>query len=204
MTIDIDILDTQHSDLDDVFRHHAFQALWTSGAMQVDEVLLTSPSGPESSQRTLDALVERGMAVVEGDELVGIDGLSTRPTRHRMRLRGHDLFTWCAADAVGIPAALAEDADVATACPHCSAQVTVTIRTGAVVADPNIVLWLPTGSCSHVVTQFCPDVNFFCNSDHLDKWRSQADHPQGERLTLDGAADLGRRWWGYLKRESRS
>lgn len=49
-----------------------------------------------------------------------------------------------------------------------------------------------------VVTQFCPDVNFFCNRDHLATWRAQAGNPEGETLDADGAAELGRQWWGYL------
>jgi hypothetical protein len=198
MTINIDVLDTQNSGLDDSFRRHAFNRLRQSGPAATAEVVATSPRGAESAQRTLDALVERGMAIVSNGRLVAIDGLSLQPTKHRMRLGEDEFFTWCAADAVGIPAALAEHAEVVTACPHCSAEIVVTLRGGQPRTDSGFILWLPTASCSHVFTQFCPDVNFFCNRDHLDKWRAEAGNPEGEMLDADGAAELGRQWWAYL------
>lgn len=198
MTIDIDVLDTQHSNLDDSFRRHAFERLRASGPIPVSDVVATSPRGQESAQESLDEMLERGMAIVEGGELVAIDGLSTRPTQHRMRLSADALFTWCAADAVGIPAALAEDGEIMTTCPHCSAQIHVGIHAGVPNANDDLVLWVPTASCSHVVTQFCPDVNLFCNRDHLEAWRSQAGDPAGEILNTEGAAELGRQWWAHL------
>jgi hypothetical protein len=115
-----------------------------------------------------------------------------------MSLSGSWLFTWCAADAVGIPAALGSDAEVETICPHCSAEIAITIRAGVPRADEKLVLWLPTFSCSHVVTQFCPDVNFFCNREHLEAWRSQRGEPEGRSLDAYEAAQLGRQWWAYL------
>lgn len=201
MTIDIDVLDTQHGGLDDRFRRHAFEELRRLGAVALNQLLAGSPSGPESSRATLDTLMERGMAIVDDDELVAIDGLSVRPTQHRMRLGADVLFTWCAADAIGIPAALGEDALVFTACPNCSTEIVVPIDAGVPDADEAIVLWMPTASCSHVVTQFCPDVNFFCNRDHLTVWRSHAGDAEGYTLTAREAAELGRKWWAYLTKE---
>lgn len=198
MIINIDVLDTQHSNLDNDFRRHAFERLREGDAVAAAEVVAASPKGQMSAQGTLDEMVERGMVLVEGDELVAIDGLSTRPTKHRMRLGDDALFTWCAADAIGIPAALGEDGEVVTACPHCSAEIVVSIDAGVPEANEDLVLWLPTASCSHVVTQFCPDVNFFCDRAHLDSWRSQAGEPVGETLSADEAAELGRQWWSYL------
>lgn len=199
MTIDIDVLDTQHSDLDDAFRRHAFERLRETGVAGVTELVATSPRGADSARSTLDDMVQRGMAILEGDDLVAIDGLSIRPTRHRMRLGDDELFTWCAADAIGIPAALDEHGEVVTACPHCAAEIVVSIRSGEPQTDADLVLWLPTASCSHVVTQFCPDVNLFCDREHLAAWRSEAGEPEGETLDVQGAAELGRRWWAYLE-----
>ncbi|MDQ3620099.1 MAG: alkylmercury lyase family protein [Actinomycetota bacterium] len=198
MPINIDVLDTQHSGLDDAFRRHAFEQLRCSGPVAASDLVASSPSGAEAARRTLDELVERGMAIVEHDKLVAIDGLSLRPTQHRMRIGDDALFTWCAADAIGIPAALSEVGEVITACPHCSAEIVVPIQAGLPQANEDLVLWLPTANCSQVVTQFCPDVNLFCNHDHLDAWRSLAGDPEGETLSADEAAELGRQWWAYL------
>jgi alkylmercury lyase len=170
----------------------------------MSDLVRSSPSGASSAQGTLDVLVERGMAILDGATLVAIDGLSVRPTPHRLTLGGAEFFTWCAADAIGIPAALEEDSQVATSCPHCSAAISLSIRGGVPTSGGDLVLWLPTSSCTHVVTQFCPDVNFFCNREHLDAWRAGIGEPVGEVLSAEAAAQLGRQWWAYLRPQTES
>lgn len=64
------------------------------------------------------------------------------------------------------------DAEVATSCPRWSAEIVASLPAGGPRRNDALVLWLPTASCSHVVTQFSPGVNFFCNHDHLHAWRS--------------------------------
>lgn len=199
MTVEIDPLSTQHfQELDARFRAHAFDLLRRGGTVKMREAVATSPSGPDSAKVTLDKLVASGMAEVQGEDLVGIDGLSIRPTQHRMELDGRELYTWCAADAVGIPAALEEDAQVTTVCPHCQSDITVSVRQGVPEGDKDIVLWLATSGCSHVMSQFCAEVNFFCSSDHLEHWRSAHDAGGGRVLSLDETAELGRQWSAYL------
>ena len=107
-------------------------------------------------------------------------------------LEGQALFTWCAVDAVGVPAALARNATVLTICPYCSNQIAITPPRRARAA-PGRGLWLPPASCSHLVTQFCPEVNFFLLRSHLEAWRSQRDRGQGRVLSVKEAAELGRR-----------
>jgi hypothetical protein len=57
------------------------------------------------------------------------------------------------------------------------------------------VLWLPREPCTNVREQFCPDTNLFCDHHHLDHWRDQAGHPDGDVLTVPEAAAIGRYWW---------
>ena len=196
---EIDPLSTQHSQgLDARFRAHAFYLLRRGVAVPVSDAIATSPSGANSAKATLDSLVASGMAEVHGEDLVGIDGLTIRPTLHRMELSGQALFTWCAADAVGIPAALEEDAQVTTVCPQCDSDIRVSARRGVPDGDENVVLWLPTSGCSHVMSQFCPEVNLFCSRDHLKQWRASRNADEGRVLSLDATADLGGQWWAYL------
>lgn len=190
MTIEFDPLQTQHSDLDDFFRRRAFQLLRRGVAVAAVEVVAASPSGTVTARRTLDALLQRGMAELENGELIGIDGLSLRSTQHRMNLGGEELFTWCATDAVGIPAALDENADVTTTCPHCSSEIALAVRGGKADGPEDVVLWVPTSSCSHVVSQFCPEVNFFCSRAQLDEWRPQQERGEGRVLGLLEVAEL--------------
>jgi alkylmercury lyase len=112
MTIEFDPLETQHSDLDDSFRRQAFRVLCTGVAVAATELVAGSPSGADTARRTLDVLLQLGMAELDGGELVAIDGLSIGSTQHRMNLSGQELFTWCATDAIGIPTALDENAVV--------------------------------------------------------------------------------------------
>lgn len=205
MTIEIDPLETQRGDLDDGFRRHAFALLRKGEGVPVTEVCSTSPDR-ERAYRSIESLIERGMAQVESGVLVGVDGLSLRPTRHRMRLGRHDLYTWCAADAVGIPAALEEDARVETSCLQCGVSITVEGEAGRPRVDGELVLWLPTNECSHLISQFCPDVSFFCDASHVEAWLAERPGSPGEKLSVDQVAELSREWWAYLtatEKESR-
>ncbi|PKM77390.1 MAG: hypothetical protein CVU90_07130 [Firmicutes bacterium HGW-Firmicutes-15] len=38
------------------------------------------------------------------------------PTEHELCINEHDLFTWCAIDAIGIPSALRVDAKIGSKC----------------------------------------------------------------------------------------
>lgn len=98
MTIEFDPLETQHSDLDDSFRRHAFQLLRKGLAAAAKELVAGSPSGTDTPRRMLDALLQRGMAELDGGELVPIDGLCIRSTQHRMNLGGEESLTLCETD----------------------------------------------------------------------------------------------------------
>lgn len=82
----------------------------------------------------LDRLIRRGLVVVDqgSGRVVGSWGLSSAPTEHRLRIRGRELYTWCAVDAVGVPAGLGEDATVTSHCSHCGAPVSITMIAGQV------------------------------------------------------------------------
>lgn len=96
MTIEIESLETQHSDLDDVFRRHAFERLReVRKPVRTSEAVASSPNGAASAQQRLDMLVERGMAILQEEKPRRDRRLSVQPTPHRMSLGGDDLFTWC-------------------------------------------------------------------------------------------------------------
>jgi hypothetical protein len=59
--------------------------------------------------------------------LVGIHGVTLRPTRHRFMHDGRNQHTLCAYDSIGIPAALRLDATAHTNCPSCGASLAVDI-----------------------------------------------------------------------------
>lgn len=105
------------------------------------------------------------------------------------------MHTWCALDAVGIPAALELDATARTECGSCGTPITVELIRGVPADDRELVLWLPTGPCDNVREQFCPTAHLFCDRGHLDAWHQRTGKPTGDVLSVEGAADLGRQAW---------
>ena len=124
--------------------------------------------------------------------VVGAHGLTLVPTRHTMNVGGAELHTWCALDAIGIPASADNDAQVTTSCGWCEQPIAVAMLGGEPADEGSIVLWLPTGPCDNLRQQFCPNANLFCSREHLERWRAQAEHPDGRVLTVSETAELGR------------
>jgi alkylmercury lyase len=144
---------------------------------------------------TVDALVVAGRLEVDDDaRLVGVHGLVARPTAHRIEHDGGVVHTWCALDAIGIPAALAIDAVAATTCPTCGRSLRIELHAGVPVrdvADPR--LWLAGGPCTHLVRDFCRYTNLYCNQEHLAA-RIPKGSP-GRAVTVAEVAALGRQSW---------
>ena len=90
----------------------------------------------------LTALETQGLIVRNADGVVGIYGLSLVTTPHNLNLDGQPLFTWCALDAVGIPAGLMADAVVQAQCFHCQQDLTIRFRSGQVTAMSTANLWI--------------------------------------------------------------
>lgn len=78
-------------------------------------------------------LVQRGIMVLdEKGDVVGSHGLSLVPTQHRLNINGRNLFTWCAADAVGIPAALGADTKIFSKCFQCHEPLKIEMVNGEI------------------------------------------------------------------------
>lgn len=124
----------------------AFNAIL--GGYAIDPAGLASSTGlgPEIVSTVLSGLEARGLVVVEpsSNEVVGSWGLSLVPTNHRLRIRGRELYTWCAIDAVGIPAGLEEDGAVTSDCHQCGQPVSIKIVAGQVssVEPEGVHVWL--------------------------------------------------------------
>ena len=126
--------------------------------------------------------------------VIAVHGLARRPTRHRIEHHGGVVHTWCALDAIGIPAALAINARAVTRCPTCGAELTVTLTRGEPGPLPEVVLWYPEARCGHLVDDFCTGANLFCSLDHLQHWVGNPDSG-GTVMTIDEVAAAGRDIW---------
>jgi hypothetical protein len=185
------LLDDGLSDLAREVATAGFAALWVGRAVRPEELV---PRRRRRVRRVTAELVERGRAEVDDDgRVVGIHGLTLRPTRHGFLHAGRLHQTWCAYDSIGIPAALGVDAEVRTTCPSCGLPLGVAIRRGQ--PEPcDAALWLPRAEVGHLITEFCAVSDLYCSRRHLSE-RIDVARQSGEVLDVAGAAELGREAW---------
>jgi len=171
-----------------------FAALWAGRAARPEELVRRRP---RRVRRVTAELVERGRAEVDEDgRVVGIHGLTLRSTRHGFVHAGRLHQTWCAYDSIGIPAALAVDAEVRTTCPSCGRPLRLAIRRGQ--PEPSdAALWLPRAEVRHLMTDFCAVSDLFCTRRHLGD-RIDAARLTGDVLDVPAAAELGREAWADI------
>jgi alkylmercury lyase len=179
-------------------RRAAFRTLATSGRqVTIEEAAAIAGLDAETALEAAELIASVGMAEIDEGTIVGMDGLTTRPTKHRMLLDGVSIWTWCAYDIVGIAAALRADAVGETACGWCGKGIEIIVRAGVPAPNPAIG-WLPRVDCSNVRAEFCPSALLFCSREHLDAWRSQTHADAGEPMTVAGLAEQGRIGWREL------
>jgi alkylmercury lyase len=164
-----------------------FVALWRGERVMVAE-LCDDPA-------VIDAQLRAGRVEVDDAGVVlGVHGLTARATRHRIERGNSIVQTWCALDAIGIPAALAIDATAATSCPTCGTELKVVLRGGEPVDTADALrLWLPEGLCEHLVEDFCNHANLYCSADHLTA--NAPNKAPGRVLTVAEAVAIGRHTW---------
>ncbi len=190
---------------DDVLavRRVAFSALRDGERLRPEQLSLRTGLDRDAVNAALRWLHDAGL--VERDDegcVIGIAGLTLASTTHRLVLDGQSLHTWCAIDAVGIPAALSLDAQLTTSCAHCGAMLSVRIDRGEPPASSPLRGWIPPTTCNDVRADVCPLANLFCSLEHLEKWRAGAGNPQGHIANLARFAELGRQAWGDLAEEN--
>jgi alkylmercury lyase len=163
-----------------------FVALWRGERPNVSDL--------SDDAATVEAFVQGGRLELDDQGVVvGVHGLTARPTAHRIEHAGGEVHTWCALDAIGIPAALALDAVAVTACPACGAVLQVPLRGGVPADDGEMRLWLPGGECAHLVEDFCWHANLYCTAEHAAS--KVATGTPGWAVTVTDAAAIGRVDW---------
>jgi hypothetical protein len=180
--------------LEAAVRRAGFAALLDGRFPTLPDLARAADVPDEAAAAVVAALVAGGRATTTPDgRLDGIAGVTGRSTRHAIERAGGRLQTWCAFDAVAIPAALGWTAAAVTTCGSCGADLRVPLEDG--VPDGDAWGWLPPGDCEHVLRDFCSAADLFCHRAHLDAWRSAAGDPPGEPRPVTDLADLGRAAW---------
>ena len=162
----------------------------------VEASMLAALTGAEvlKVDNALDGLARAGR--IDRDDrgrVLGSAGLTIADGPHGLEVDGHSFRTWCAFDALGIPAALAADGRVETLCGVCGRTISVDVRAGQPAPHPAPRLWLAAGGAD-MRADFCTPTVLLCSEEHAAEWGRR--QPAGGRaLTLPEAADLGARNW---------
>jgi alkylmercury lyase len=136
-----------------------------------------------------------GIERTQDGAVTGFWGLTLSQTKHRFRIGGRDLHTWCAWDTLFLPALLAAPADVESLCPVTGNEIALRVGpSGAESAQPKTVALsfvLPTESeiRKSVTETFCCHVHFFASPDAAGEWVSK--QPRTFVLPLEAAWEIG-------------
>lgn len=150
---------------------------------------------------TLDRVLAEHSGRVELDEqgrLVGIAGLTIRPTNHELNVKGSQLWTWCALDAVGILGALEASGTVRSVDPRTNDQVTLTFSEGQAQNDATIFV-LSGYDGADIRGEWCPLVNFFNDRSDAETWVNE-NRLVGDLLTVQEVASRAAEMWRVVTR----
>ena len=144
-------------------RRAAFAWLRAGSAVSADRLAWTPDFGQSRFWPRSTSWSRRVPRTLDQERLVvAAGGLSVVRTAHQLRLDEVEAWTWCAFDAVGIPAALGIDDLARTHCGHCGAAIELSLAGGIPPADSPVVGWLPDQKGVNVQRDFCPHANLFC------------------------------------------
>lgn len=138
-----------------------------------------------------------GIYYSDAGSIIGYWGLSLSKTQHRFEVDGHDLYTWCAWDALFIPEIIGKSAIVTSVCPVTGCPVQLIVSPDAIEsakpADAVISFIKPETAKiqENIVTNFCHYVHFFSSENAGQHWVS--GNPGTFLLSLDEAFALGHR-----------
>jgi alkylmercury lyase len=112
----------------------------------------------------------------EAGRVIGF-GVTLRPTPHRFRVDGRDLYTWCAADALLFPVLLGRPARVRSPCFTTRATVSVEVtQDGVSAVDPPgavVSIVSPEIELSDFRQRLCDEQHFFSSAPAAAGWLAQ-------------------------------
>lgn len=189
--------------IDDQVRHTAFALLVRDGRPVAVERLEAAHPG-ELPRPALNEAVDRLVADGHLDRdpsgaVVGAGGLTLGDAPHRLLLRGRDYRTWCAYDAIGIPAALGEEGAISTRCGVCGLAIAIRVPIEPGVERPER-LWLAAGG-TDLRAEFCTPTVLLCSPDHAEVWAARQGG-RGRIIDLGLATRLGAGAWASYAQEA--
>ncbi len=159
----------------------------------------------EAVHRFIERLHKADILTMEGGEIVSAYPFSAKQTRHKVVLSdGHEIYSLCATDALGIHFMLGENIVVRSRCPECEGEVKIEVKDGKIdsCVPEGVVEFVSNGDhCGCTAKTFCPFMNFFCSEDHVKKWREKNPaSAAGEMYQLQQVLEHGKYIFGDFLR----
>ena len=162
--------------------------------VSTSELARVSGLSKEAVSHSVAVLAKAGWLDLDDDGRVsGAAGLSLRTGPHGLTVGGAPFRTWCAFDALGIPAALAADGELLTTCAVCGRQLRVSFDAGRPDRSGPELLWLAEGGAD-LRGSFCAPTVLLCGNDHGRQW-AETHGDRGELLDLETASRRGSVDW---------
>ncbi len=188
-------------------RRRVLKRFATGATVSLGTLAERSRIAPTQIREILRRLAAADLLVLDGtgEIVLAAYPFSSIPTPHRVHLSGREVFALCAVDALGIAAMLKEDVSISSHCAHCESAVEIQALpeqlTRHLPSEP--VVWFPISEddCCPVAQSRCPNISFFCTSDHLETWWKGNGQPPGLVLSLLEAFEAGREIFGSLLAE---
>lgn len=138
----------------------------------------TKPLAPKTAKTTVDTVTDvfayfAGRGSVQYDEsgrIVGLAGLTVRPTRHLIHLPQGRRWTWCAFDAVGIIAAVGSG-NIASTGP--GGEFHIVYRDARFDPAEPVVFVADGYGMTSSLGQWCPLIDFFPTVEAADHWSAE-------------------------------
>ncbi len=163
---------------------------------QVDQMIADLGGNQDEAGEFLRGVSERDSS----DSIVGIFGLSLNDHPHRFTVNGASLTTWCAEDALFLPAMLDQKATVESYSPLSKEKVRLTLGPdGLEEVDPadavvSIVTLDPskvdTSSVEAIYGNFCEQIHFFASREEAQRWAAERENI--DILSVEEGYELGK------------
>jgi hypothetical protein len=151
----------------------------------------------EELAQSLSKLTDLGAIHVMDGVLIAAYPLSAVPTRHRIRRDGVITYANCAIDSLAVPVMVDGIVSVESDCAHCGKAITAEMNGDRILAahPRSLVVFHVARDCCEAgpaVLTRCPHINFFCGTDHADRWRADNPGLLGDVLSLPQAVTRAR------------
>jgi hypothetical protein len=129
---------------------------------------------------------------------------SGRPTAHRVRLDGREVYAMCAIDALGIAPMFGEPIEISSRDPLTGEQIRVELEPdGNDSWQPQeAVVVCGTSEAGESCTSCCPVLNFFASTGSATRWLASHVDVRGAVISMDDAIVAGRTVFGDILKEA--